>query len=55
MAFTAADKPDIPAVDLPAGIPDWMRLQDGWAARTGATAPLKRKTIQLTVPAGVIP
>jgi hypothetical protein len=54
-AFTAADKPNIPALDLPAGIPDWMRLQDGWASRTGTTAPLKRKTIQLTVPAGVIP
>jgi uracil DNA glycosylase superfamily protein len=53
-AFAAADKPDIPSVDLPAGIPDWMRLQDGWATRVGATAAAKRATIQMTVPAGVI-
>ena len=53
-AFAAGDKPDIPAIDLPAGTPAWMRLQDGWASRVGTAAPLKRKTIQITVPGGVI-
>ncbi|MBV8975826.1 MAG: uracil-DNA glycosylase [Alphaproteobacteria bacterium] len=54
-AFTAADKPDIPAIDLPAGTPGWMRLQDGWASRVGTTPAAKRKTIQITVPNGIIP
>jgi hypothetical protein len=45
----------IPAFDLPAGTPGWMQGPSGWAARTGATAALKRRTITVEVPDGVIP
>jgi uracil-DNA glycosylase len=46
---------EIPACDVPAGIPAWMRQTDGWAARTGATADERRRTITIQVPADVIP
>ena len=45
---------EIPAYDLPAGIPAWMRGTDGWAARTGATASERHRTITIQVPAGII-
>lgn len=48
-AFVAADLVEIPAFDLPAGTPDWMRGAD-WAQRTGATAAERRFTITVTVP-----
>jgi hypothetical protein len=32
-AFQDGDKLDIPAADLPAGIPAWMYDDDGWAQR----------------------
>jgi uracil-DNA glycosylase len=54
-AFTEGDKADIPSSDLPAGIPSWMYDDDGWAARKGATAAEKRRTIVVTVPEGIIP
>jgi hypothetical protein len=54
-AFADADKVDIPAADLPAGIPRWMYDDDGWARRVGATLLDKRRNITITVPAGVIP
>jgi uracil-DNA glycosylase len=50
-AFAAADKPPIPAGDLPAGTPPWMIAQDGWAVRTGGTPQQKRYSITVTVPA----
>ncbi len=40
----------IPAGDLPAGLPDWMRSLDAWAARSGADAQTKRATLMVTVP-----
>jgi hypothetical protein len=33
----------------------WMRGIDGWAARTGAIADERRRTITIQVPAGIIP
>jgi cytosine/adenosine deaminase-related metal-dependent hydrolase/uracil-DNA glycosylase len=48
-AFTDADLADIPEFDLPPGLPAFCR-RDGWAARTGATAAVKRATLTLTVP-----
>ena len=40
----------IPAADLPAGLPDWMRSLDAWATRSGADAQTKRATLMVTVP-----
>jgi hypothetical protein len=48
--LTEADLAPIPAIDLPAGLPEWMGALDAWAARTGATADDKRATITVTVP-----
>lgn len=53
--FKASDKADIPARDLPPGIPAWMYDDDGWAKRVGAKPIIKRRNITLTVPKGVIP
>jgi hypothetical protein len=53
--FLPAELPSIPAFDLPAGAPPWMRGASGWAARTGSTAALKRRTITVHVPDGLIP
>ncbi len=40
----------IPAGDLPAGLPAWMRSLDAWAKRTGPDAQTKRATLTVTVP-----
>jgi hypothetical protein len=45
----------IPARDLPAGAPGWMRSVQAWAKRSGKTAEDKRATITVTVPAGQRP
>jgi len=50
-ALAPGDLADIPAADLPAGCPAWMRSAEPWAARTGATAADKRATITVTIPA----
>ncbi len=52
--FLPEELVDVPACDFPAGLPDWMRLDDGWAKRSGETAEKKRRTITITVPAHVI-
>jgi hypothetical protein len=52
--LTTADKLPIPPDDLPAGLPDWMRLDDGWADRPG-TGKKKRATITVVVPSGFLP
>jgi hypothetical protein len=49
------DRPPVPEMDFPAGIPPWMHEQDGWAAREGKDLLSKRRNITITVPAGVIP
>jgi uracil-DNA glycosylase len=54
-AFLPQELPAIPAFDLPAGLPAWMQGESGWAARTGATAALKRRTITVEVPDGIVP
>jgi hypothetical protein len=48
-SFKPNEKIPIPAEDMPAGTPDWMRLDDGWADRPG-TGLTKRRTITVTVP-----
>jgi hypothetical protein len=53
-AFKADEKKPIPEEDMPAGTPDWMRLDDGWADRPG-TGLKKRATITVTVPRGELP
>jgi hypothetical protein len=52
-AFGPGDKVPIPAADLPAGLPAWVAVDDGWAKRgTGAT---RRATITVTVPRDSMP
>jgi uracil-DNA glycosylase len=53
--FLPAELPPIPAFDLPAGTPAWMRGDSGWAARTGANTAPTRRTITVQVPSGIIP
>ena len=50
-SFGDDDKPQIPEIDLPPGLPSWMRENDGWARRVGTTPILKRANITVTVPA----
>jgi uracil-DNA glycosylase len=45
-----ADRAPIPAEDLPAGLPAWMRSLDTWASRKGATPEDKRATLVVQVP-----
>lgn len=52
-AFTDGDLPDIPMADLPPGVPAWMSTEEEWAKRVGATAAIKRRTIEITVPPSV--
>lgn len=53
--ITPAELAPIPAADLPAGMPAWMRSLEPWASHTGADAEAKRATITVTVPAGLRP
>jgi len=52
--FLPSELPPIPAFDLPAGTPAWMRGDSGWATRTAATTALKRRSITVEVPGGII-
>jgi hypothetical protein len=52
--FKTSEKIPIPEQDMPAGTPDWMRLDDGWADRPG-TGLKKRATISVTVPRNALP
>jgi hypothetical protein len=49
------DDVEIPAGDLPAGLPEWMRSLENWADRTGTSSETKRATITVTVPANARP
>lgn len=51
--WQASDRISVPAIDLPAGLPDWMRT-DGWAHRDGAQAIDKRRNLTLTIPSAVV-
>jgi uracil-DNA glycosylase len=48
--FDRGDELEIPGLDMPGGLPAWMRGAKNWATRTGATAALKRVTITVTIP-----
>jgi hypothetical protein len=50
-----AERAAIPSRDLPAGTPDWMGKEDGWAKRVGGTAKKKRGNITLNVPVSALP
>ena len=52
--FAPGDKRPIPMADLPAGSPEWMAADDGWAERPD-DGPMKRWTITVTVPGHTIP
>jgi hypothetical protein len=52
--FKDGERPAIPADDMPAGLPDWMHEQDGWARRAGAEPVAKRRNVTITVPKEVI-
>ncbi|MGY6025331.1 NAD(P)H-binding protein [Streptomyces spinosirectus] len=49
--LTPADLGTIPEADLPPGLPGWMRSDEPWAERQGATPADKRATITVQVPA----
>jgi uracil DNA glycosylase superfamily protein len=51
-AFAAGDLAEIPELDLPPGLPPWMRSPAAWAQRTGATAAQKRAMVTVTIPPG---
>jgi hypothetical protein len=46
--FTPGDLRAIPRYDLPAGSPEWMSTNPGWANRIGDTPVKKRRQIQVT-------
>jgi uracil DNA glycosylase superfamily protein len=52
--WAEGDRLPIPDFDFPAGLPAWMREQDGWAKRSGADALAKRRNITITVPKGAL-
>jgi 5-methylthioadenosine/S-adenosylhomocysteine deaminase len=54
-AFAPGDTAEIPALDYPAGLPDWMRSDRAWAARTGASAAIRRRTVTVAVPEDLMP
>jgi uracil-DNA glycosylase len=49
-ALVPADLRPIPDIDLPPGLPAWMRSLDSWATRKGDTPEDKRATIVVRVP-----
>jgi hypothetical protein len=53
--WTDGDRLPMPENDFPAGLPAWMREQDGWAKRVGKDGPAKRRNITINIPKGVIP
>jgi hypothetical protein len=50
--FTPGERVEIPELDVPAGLPGWMRSAGAWAQRVGSTADAKRRDITITVPGG---
>lgn len=53
--FPPGDLTPIPAMDMPAGLPEWMRSVDAWASRQDVGADPKRANIVVTVPKGARP
>jgi uracil-DNA glycosylase len=54
-ALVPGDLREIPAEDLPAGLPAWMRSLDAWASRSGTTPDEKRATLMVKVPRNARP
>ena len=54
-SFKPAELVNIPELDFPPGLPDWMRNGDGWATRAGATPAATRANITITVPPDALP
>jgi hypothetical protein len=54
-AFRDGERLEIPAFDYPAGLPAWMKEQNGWARRVGKTDKKKRSNITITVPKQYVP
>ena len=52
--WAEGDRVPVPPIDFPAGLPEWMREQDGWAKRAGKDDLGKRRNITITVPKGVL-
>jgi hypothetical protein len=52
-AFADGDKKPIPMDDLPAGSPDWMATDDGWADREGTGR--RKPQITVTAPKSALP
>lgn len=48
------DRPSVPDIDYPAGLPGWIRHTDGWARRVGKDALGKRRNITITIPKGIV-
>jgi hypothetical protein len=53
-AWADGDRVEIPAADIPAGLPAWMHEQDGWARRVGTNELPKRRNITITIPKDVV-
>lgn len=53
-SWAEGDRVEIPGSDFPAGLPEWMHQQDGWAKRTGSSDLAKRRNITITVPKGIL-
>jgi uracil-DNA glycosylase len=53
-AFKPNELVEIPELDVPAGVPEWMRSPAAWAQREGSTPADKRRNITITIPSGVI-
>ncbi len=49
-SFKKSERLPIPELDMPAGLPDWMRAASDWADRVGATPAEKRRTIRIRIP-----
>jgi hypothetical protein len=53
-SFLPNERVEIPELDVPAGVPEWMRSPHAWAQRLGATPADKRRDITITIPAGIV-
>ena len=48
------ERPQVPEIDFPAGLPAWMHEQDGWAKRVGKDDLEKRRSIVIRVPKEIV-
>ena len=52
--WAEGERPPVPQIDFPAGLPAWMHEQDGWAERVGKDDLEKRRSIMIKVPRGIV-